>query len=127
MVAIWVIAVLVELLPPAVQAARRCRCMNNLKQIELAIRAYVQAVDALPPGYVSKWDSIDLVEIGPGSGCGSMILPQLEQTPVFSSADFNLAINDPTNTTAATTPLADFWCPYPNYVAMSTRLRRSHW
>jgi hypothetical protein len=87
----------------------------------------VQAVDALPAGCVSEWNSIDLVEIGPGSECGSMILPQLERTRTFSSVDFNLAINGPTNTTSAATPLADFRCPYPNYVAISARVRRSHW
>jgi prepilin-type processing-associated H-X9-DG protein/prepilin-type N-terminal cleavage/methylation domain-containing protein len=118
LVSIGIIAMLVALLLPAVQAAReaarRSQCMNNLKQIGLAIHGYVQAVDTLPPGYVSIWDSIDLVEIGPGWGWGSMILPQLEQTPLFNSVNFNLAINDPRNTTAATTRLGIFICPSDN-------------
>jgi prepilin-type N-terminal cleavage/methylation domain-containing protein/prepilin-type processing-associated H-X9-DG protein len=115
LVVIAIIAVLVGLLLPAVQAAReaarRAQCMNNLKQIGVALHAYVQAVDALPPGYVSVWDSINLVEIGPGWGWGSMVLAQLEQTPLFNSVNFSIAINDPRNGTAATTPLAIFLCP----------------
>jgi prepilin-type N-terminal cleavage/methylation domain-containing protein/prepilin-type processing-associated H-X9-DG protein len=118
LVAIAIIAVLVALLLPAVQAAReaarRAQCINNLKQIGLALHDYVQTVNTLPPGYVSVWDAINLVETGPGWGWGSMILPQLEQVPLCNSINFNLAINDPSNTTAATTPLAVFLCPSDN-------------
>lgn len=113
LVAVAIIGVLVALTLPAVQAAReaarRTQCQNNLRQIGLAMAAYVGAHDLLPPGYVS--DFIRRFEVGPGWGWAAMILPQLEQQPLMAAINCDLGIERPDNATARLVSLRFYLCP----------------
>jgi prepilin-type processing-associated H-X9-DG protein len=85
--------------------------MNNLKQIGLALANYTHRHGGLPPGYVDIWDTNFLIDLGPGWGWGSMILPDIEQQPLFSSINFRNPIQDPMNATARLVSLSTFLCP----------------
>lgn len=114
LVVISIIGVLIALLLPAVQqareAARKTRCANQLKQIGIALHDYHSALNVFPAGYLSRPAS-NGSNTGPGWGWASMILPRLEQKPVFDAINFGLPIEDPSNATGRLTTIGVFQCP----------------
>ena len=90
LVVIAIISVLIALLLPAVQAAReaarRAQCVNNLKQIGLALHNYISATNVLPPGRINS----HIAGLGNCWGMYAQLLPQLEQQVIFSAFNFNL-------------------------------------
>lgn len=114
LVVIAIIGVLVGLLLPAVQAAReaarRAQCVNNLKQIGLALHNYDGSHQTFPSGYVSNVNATG-DDLGPGWGWAPMLLPQFEQTPLFNAINFNLAIEAPDNLTSRLPLVNNFLCP----------------
>lgn len=112
LVVIAIIVILIALLLPAVQqareAARAAACKNNLKQIALALHNYESTHRVYPAGYY--------FEPGPqgnhmGFSWGSMILPYLDQSPLYKEFDFRFPIWDPVNTVPRETHLRVFLCP----------------
>ncbi len=116
LVVIAIIAVLIALLLPAVQAAReaarRAQCVNNLKQIGLALHNYHDALLVFPPGYLAAKPYTDgETDTSPGWSWGAMILPQLEQAPLYAAMNVMLPIQAPANTTVIQTSVKTFVCP----------------
>ncbi len=114
LVVISIIAVLIALLLPAVQAAReaarRAQCVNNLKQLGLALHNYHSAQRVFPPGYISNFDTSGN-DTGPGWGWAAMFLPQIEQKPLFDAINIIRPIEDLSNTTVRTTRMTVLLCP----------------
>jgi prepilin-type N-terminal cleavage/methylation domain-containing protein/prepilin-type processing-associated H-X9-DG protein len=111
-VVIAIIGVVIGLLLPAAQgareAARRLQCVNNLKQIGLAMHNYHQALNTLPFG--------DLTYSWSDFSANTLLLPYLEQAPLYGSINFAsqlLPANPgcPANTTAQYATVAVFNCP----------------
>jgi len=105
LVVIAIIAVLVALLLPAVQAAReaarRARCVNNLKQLGIALHNYHDTLGSLPIGEVR----------GSGYSALSQAIPFLEQANAFNAVNFSLSNGDTANDTARMTKLSALLCP----------------
>jgi prepilin-type N-terminal cleavage/methylation domain-containing protein/prepilin-type processing-associated H-X9-DG protein len=131
LVVIAIIAVLIALLLPAVQAAReqarRAACTNNLKQIGLALANYTNRHGVLPPGYQSIYNTLQQVEVGPGWGWASMILPDLEQQPLSNAIRFETPVFVPSVSTARLTNLGVFTCPSDNMPRTWTASQSETW
>jgi prepilin-type N-terminal cleavage/methylation domain-containing protein/prepilin-type processing-associated H-X9-DG protein len=109
LVVIAIIAVLISLLLPAVQsareAARRAQCVNNLKQLGLAMHNYHDVNNALPLGR-----TLQVGTYRPFSQ-QARILQFMEQNNVFNSLNFSLSSYDPANATGGATSVSSFLCP----------------
>jgi prepilin-type N-terminal cleavage/methylation domain-containing protein len=121
LVVVAIIAVLIALLLPAVQqareAARRSQCKNNLKQLGLAMHNYHDTFGAFPPGWIAATRGVGPDVNGGlnGFGWGAMILPMMEQAPVYNQFRFEYSMTDatgtPSNRSLLATPLPTFRCP----------------
>ncbi len=119
LVVIGLMAVLIALLLPAVQSARetarRAQCTNSLRQISLAMHAYHDSLNVLPPGKKGCCWGTWLVAV----------LPQLEQQPLFSAwnsmgsnapglpagYDVDLRYFGVANRTVTSTFVSTYYCP----------------
>jgi prepilin-type N-terminal cleavage/methylation domain-containing protein/prepilin-type processing-associated H-X9-DG protein len=114
LVVIAIIAILIGLLLPAVQkvreAAARTQCVNNMKQVGLALHNYHDANQKFPPGYVSAYDATGN-DTGPGWGWAAHVLPQMEQDNLFRQIDLKQPIEAAANAQARIVIVKSFLCP----------------
>jgi prepilin-type N-terminal cleavage/methylation domain-containing protein/prepilin-type processing-associated H-X9-DG protein len=126
LVVIAIIAVLIGLLVPAVQkvreAANKGQCLNNLKQMGVALHNYHSDRKVFPPGVVSQlvdtgWRmppgncNAFPAEVGPGWSFFAYLLPYIEQGNLHMSIRLDLPISNPANATARRTLVPTYICP----------------
>ncbi|WP_165071340.1 DUF1559 family PulG-like putative transporter [Paludisphaera rhizosphaerae] len=117
LVVIAIIAVLIALLLPAVQAAReaarRSQCVNNLKQLTLAIMNYENVNSSLPPN--SGMDPP-----GPDFSFKPRLLPFMEQVAAMNCYNLSMGSGDTSNWTVRVFQTASFICPSDQYQPSGT-------
>lgn len=116
LVVIAIIAILIALLVPAVQKVReasaRSTCQNNLKQIGLALHSYHGSFKVFPPGSVGNGGTAAAPV--PAWGWSTMILPFLDQGPLYAQLDPDKKTLQQAFTSQLPTlqlPLAVYICP----------------
>jgi prepilin-type processing-associated H-X9-DG protein len=114
LVVIAIIGALIGLLMPAVQAsreaARKTQCINNLKQIGLALHNHIAAQKSLPAGYVSRvLNNGD--DAGPGWAWGAYLMPYMEQSPLFDLINFKTPVHSYAGRALREKIVPGFVCP----------------
>lgn len=98
LVVIAIIAILIALLVPAVQkvreAAARTQCINNLKQLGIAMHSYEGVFKVYPPSTITTTGASSQ----PWSG-QAMLLPYLEGENTFKLMDFSIGYHAAGNKT----------------------------
>jgi prepilin-type N-terminal cleavage/methylation domain-containing protein/prepilin-type processing-associated H-X9-DG protein len=123
LVVIAIIAVLIALLLPAVQsareAARRGQCVNNLKQIGIALHNYHTANDSFPMGSTMQlYDNLSMADMYSWNDWSihAQLLGYIDQNPIFNAINFNFppvasTLGDAAASTVLLVRISSFLCP----------------
>lgn len=106
---ILIIGLMISLFLPAMrsapEAARRVQCVNNLKQIALALHNYQEMYGTLPPAYVAADDGTPL------HSWRVLILPFLERNDIYDQYRFDEPWDGPNNRKLAERMPNCYRCP----------------
>ena len=101
--------ILAALMLPAVQAAReaarRAQCMNNLKQISIALQNYHDTYNEFPPQYFADENG------KPMHSWRVLILPFMQEQALYDQYDFSEPWDGPHNSQLAARMPQAFRCP----------------
>lgn len=110
LVVIAIIAVLVGLLFPAIQsareAARRAQCVNNMRQLGIAVHNFHDVNNQLPNSVRPSG-----LTTQPRVAALLSLLNHMEQTQVYNAINLGLTWGEPANGTAVKTRISAFLCP----------------
>jgi prepilin-type processing-associated H-X9-DG protein len=107
------VAIPVATMPRAREAARRAQCNNNLRQIGLAMLNYHDAHGCFPPAYIPD-------EKGqPMHSWRVLLLPYLEQKPLYDQYNFDEPWDSPQNLALANAMVPVYQCPSDTLVGPS--------
>src|SRR5215831_16651108 len=87
------------------ESARRMQCYNNLRNIVIALHSYESTYGCLPPAYTVDANGKPL------HSWRTLILPFIDQQPLYNQIDFSKPWDDPANRTASETRLKLYECP----------------
>jgi prepilin-type N-terminal cleavage/methylation domain-containing protein/prepilin-type processing-associated H-X9-DG protein len=121
LVVITIIGILMGLLLPAVQsareAARRASCLNNMRQMGIAMHGHHNAMGTFPPGGIEhRW----MINPSTGKRYGAsgrqlawsvFLLPYMEQETLYRKIDMEKAFDATENAAAAAVVLSVYLCP----------------
>src|SRR6266404_299174 len=111
LVVIAIIGVMVAFLVPAVQRVRatasRLQCLNNLKQLGIALHSYHGTHGSFPPGMICAASNVSDAE---ATGF-TLLLPYLEQDNTYKIYDFDVPWYDKVNYDAVAVGVKLFFCP----------------
>ena len=142
LVVIAIIGVLIALLLPAVQAAReaarRSQCVNNLKQIGLALHNYHSSNDSFPIGGANNFNGVPTTgTTWNGMSAQAQFLSYMEQNAIYNAINFQVPsvggsgsygaaglsmTPDLVNQTARVTVISSFLCPSDPYAKSSINI-----
>jgi prepilin-type processing-associated H-X9-DG protein/prepilin-type N-terminal cleavage/methylation domain-containing protein len=115
LIVVGIIAVLIALLLPAIQAAReqarRAQCVNNLLQLGLAMGNYASTHSVLPPGVVNETGPILNVPRGYHHGWAVQVLPFIGQNNIYNHFNLQESVYAASNMTARDVHIATLLCP----------------
>ncbi len=109
---IAIVGILVGLLLPAVQAARRMQCTNNLKQLGLSVLNHESAFKKFPIGTTGRsLPTGSYANANPRVAFISRVLPYIEQGNIASIYDLTVNFNHANNAQARSQKLPFMQCP----------------